>query len=167
MLDAAAKLRAARAPRSNSIPEGGGLALLEGRRVARFIFATLAADSGAEGFATMIGGRIFSRRVPQAAALPACVIQLVSAVPTSTLNGIRVFKDTLVDVHLIVDGSDIAPLVPLADRADLILQGATGIQDGANVVKLVLDDEREFDEDESGKVFSHQVQTYRTAVHAT
>lgn len=141
--------------------------MIEGRRVARFVYATLAADTGAGGVYTLLGGRIYPRRVPQAAALPSCVIQLVSATPTNTIGGRRVFKQTLVDVHLICEGSDISPLVPIADRIDTILQGAKGIQDGANVVKLVLDDEREYDEDDAGKLYSHQIQTYRTAVHAT
>jgi hypothetical protein len=140
--------------------------VIEGRRVARFIFATLKADTGAGGFNTLLGGRVYSRRVPQSAALPAAVVTLVSAPSTNTMGGLRVFKNTLVDVHLICEGADIAPLVPAADRADAILQGARGIQDGAAIVKLVLDDEREYDEDDAGKVYTHQIQTYRTAVYA-
>lgn len=140
--------------------------MIEGRRVARFVFATLKADAGVGGFNTLLGGRVYSRRVPQGIDLPAAVVQLVSAVPTNTMGGLRVFKNTLVDVHLICDGADIAPLVPAADRADAILQGAKGLQDGAAVVKLVLDDEREYDEDEAGKVYTHQIQTYRTSVYA-
>lgn len=140
--------------------------MLEGRRVARFVYATLAADTGAGGVSTLLGGRIYSRRVPQAATLPAAIVQLVSAVPRNTLNGSRVFKETLVDVHFICAGADITPLVPVADRADAILQGARGIQDGATVVKLVQDDEREYDEDDAGKAYTHQILTYRTEAYA-
>lgn len=140
--------------------------MIEGRRVARFVFATLKADTGAGGVSTLLGGRIYSRRVPASAPLPAAVVTLAAAVPTNTLGGVRVFKTTLVDVHLICDGADIAPLVPIADRADAILQGAGGLQDGADVVKLVLDDEREYDEDLAGKVYTHQIQTFRAAVYA-
>jgi hypothetical protein len=141
--------------------------MIEGRRVARFVYATLMADTGAGGVHTLLSGRIYPRRAPQAALLPACVIQLVSSFPTNTLGGRRVFKDTLVDVRLICEGSDIGPLVPIADRIDAVLQGSGGVQDGAYVVKLVLSDEREFDEDDAGKAYTHQVQTYRTEVHAT
>lgn len=139
---------------------------IEGRRVARFVYATLKADTGAGGVSTLLGGRIYSRRVPAAAPLPAAVVTLVSAAPSNTLGGVRVLKNALVDVHLICDGADIAPLVPIADRADAVLQGAGGLQDGAHVVKLVLDDEREYDEDEAGKAYTHQIQTFRTAVYA-
>jgi hypothetical protein len=143
--------------------------MLEGRRVARFVYATLAADTGVGGFSTLVGGRIYSRRVPQSMTLPACIVQLVSAVPTNTLGGNRVFKNCLVDVHLICDGSDVAPLVPIADRADAILQGAKGTQDGVVVVELRQDanGELEYDDETAGKVYTHQVQTYRSEAYAT
>jgi hypothetical protein len=130
------------------------------------MYAQLVADAGAGGVNTLLGGRIYMRRVPMAATLPALVIQLVSATASNTIGGRRAFKQALIDAHLICEGMDISTLVPIADRIDTVIQGAKGVQDGANIVKFVQEDEREYDEDEGGKVYTHQIQSYRTAVHA-
>lgn len=140
--------------------------MIEGRRAASFVYTTLAADTGAGGVSTLLGGRIYPQRVPQSAALPACVIQLVSAIPSNTVGGRRAFKTALVDVHLIAEGASMAPLSAIADRVDAVLQNVGGTSGGATVVELVQEAEREYTEDEAGKVFVHQIQTYRAAVHA-
>lgn len=134
--------------------------------MARYVYGLLTADTGAGGVSTLLGGRIYARRVPQGAALPAAIVQLVSAVPLNTMGGIRVAKNALVDVHLIAEGSDAAPLVDIADRVDLVLQGAGGSQDDAAVVELVCVNELEYDEDDAGKVYTHLIQSYRTAAYA-
>lgn len=140
--------------------------MIEGRRAAAFVYSTLVADTGAGGVNTLLGGRIYAQRAPQAVTLPCCVIQLVSAVPTNTTGGRRVFKDVLVDVHLIADGASMDALTTTADRVDTVLQNAGGTSGSATVVELVQDSEREFTEDDAGKVYMHSVQTYRCAVHA-
>ena len=140
--------------------------MIEGRRAAAFVYATLKADTGAGGVNTLLGGRIYPQRVPQNATLPACLIQLVSATPTNTTGGRRAFKTALVDVHLIAEGMSMDPLDDIADRIDTVLQSAGGSQDGASVVELVQDSEQEYTEDDAGKVYMHSVQTYRCAVHA-
>lgn len=140
--------------------------MIEGRRAAAFVYSTLAADTGAGGVHTLLGGRIYVQRVPQNATLPACVIQLVSATPTNTTGGRRVFKTALVDVHLIAEGMSMDSLDDIADRVDAVLQNVGGSSGGATVVELVQDSEQEYTEDDAGKVFMHSVQTYRCAVHA-
>jgi hypothetical protein len=140
--------------------------VIEGRRAAAFVYATLAADTGAGGVSTLLGGRIYPQRVPQNATLPACLIQLASATPTNTTGGRRVFKTALVDVHLIAEGMSMDSLDDIADRIDAVLQNAAGTKDGATIVELVQDSEQEYTEDDAGKVFMHSVQTYRCAVHA-
>jgi hypothetical protein len=140
--------------------------VIEGRRVAGYVYTKLTADTGGTGVNTLLGGRIYGRRAPQGVTLPACVIQLVSATATNTLSGVRTHQTALVDVHLIAEGSNITPLVAIADRIDTVLQGAHGISDGATVVKLRRDDEREYDEDDGGVSYCHQITTWRTEVYA-
>ena len=141
--------------------------MIEGRRVAAYVYTLLTADTGAGGVSTLLGGRIYGRRAPQGVTLPACVIQLVSSASTNTLGGVRSHAVALVDVHLIAEGASITPLVAIADRADMVLQSAGGLQDGATIVKLRRDDEREYDEDEGGVAYVHQIQTYRTEAYKT
>jgi len=140
--------------------------VIEGRRAAAFVYATLAADTGTGGVSALLGARIYSQRAPQSVTLPCCVIQMVSAVPTNTIGGRRVFKDVLVDVHLIADGASMDALTTIADRVDQVLQNAGGASGSATVVELVQDSEREYTEDDAGRVYMHSVQTYRCAVHA-
>lgn len=140
--------------------------MIEGRRAAAFVYTTLAADTGAGGVSTLLGGRIYPQRAPQNVTLPCCVIQLVSATPTNTTGGRRVFKSALVDVHLIAEGASMDPLDDIADRIDTVLQNAGGSQDSATVVELVQDAEQEYTEDDAGRGYMHSVQTYRCAVHA-
>jgi hypothetical protein len=140
--------------------------VIEGRRAAAFVYTTLAADTGAGGVSTLLGARIYPQRAPQSVTLPCCVIQLVSATPTNTTGGRRVFKTALVDVHLIAEGASMDALDDIADRVDAVLQNVGGTSGSAAVVELVQDSEQEFTEDDAGKVYMHSIQTYRCAVQA-
>jgi hypothetical protein len=57
---------------------------IEAQRVAGLVWDLLKADTGAGGVNTLVSGRIYRDRVPQAAALPAVTVALVSSVPTRT-----------------------------------------------------------------------------------
>ena len=140
--------------------------MLEGRRVARYVFTLLAADTGPGGASTLVGGRIYARRAPQSVVLPALVVQQVSSVTVTTLGGVRVFANNQTDVRAIFDGGNTGQMVAIGDRVDAVLQGAGGLQDGARVVKLVKTDELEMDTDEAGKPYAHLIQTFGTPAHA-
>ena len=52
--------------------------MIEGQRVAAFVFDRLAADTGAGGVSTLVGGRIYRDVVPQTAVLPAVTLPLMA-----------------------------------------------------------------------------------------
>lgn len=137
--------------------------MIEGQRVAGLVFDLLKADAGAGGVNTLVGGRIYRDRVPQSVALPAVTITLVSSVPTNTMGGKRVFQNVLVDVRVVTDG--LVYPTAIADRADTVIQNATGIKDTVHVVELVQDSVQAFIEDDAGKSYSHIVATYRTPAY--
>lgn len=141
--------------------------MIEGHRVAKFVMDTLTADAGVGGVNTLVGGRIRRDRLGQTMPLPGITVTLVSSVDENTLGGFRVFGVNLVDVRVVGDGNgDYGPLVPIADRVDAVLQNARGLKDGATVVKLRRDGMQEFVEDDSGKPYTHVIQTYRSEAHA-
>lgn len=137
---------------------------LEGQQVAGWVYDQLVADSGAGGVATLCGGRIYRDRAPQATALPAVTVTLVSHTDTNTVGGRRVFAVTLVDVRVVGDGTGYQNTI--AARADVVLQNAAGSRNGVQVVELRRDQLQAFIEDDSGKSYSHVIQTYRSEAHA-
>lgn len=137
---------------------------LEGQQVASWIWDQLVADAGAGGVNTLLSGRIYRDIVPQAAALPAATVTLVSHTDENTLGGLRVFAVTLVDVRVVGDGGGYQNTA--AARVDTVLQNAKGTKSGVTIVKLRRDGVQAFVENESGKLYSHVIQTYRSEAHA-
>lgn len=138
--------------------------MIEAQRVASLVYDLLAADTGVGGVHTLTGGRIYRDQVPQAAALPAVTVTLVSSVPTNTIGGRRVFQNVLVDVRVVADGNVYANAI--ADRIDAVLQGAGGTKDTVKVVELVQDSVQAFIETDSGRNYAHVLATYRTPAFA-
>lgn len=136
---------------------------LEGQRVASLVWDLLRADTGAGGVSTLVGARIYRDVVPQAAALPAVTVTLVSATDTNTLGGQRVFSNTLVDVRVIADGWVYANAI--ADRVDVVLQNVGGLKESVHVVELRREAVQAFVENDSGKLFAHLISTYRSEAY--
>ena len=138
--------------------------MIEGQRVASLVFDLLKADTGGSGVNTLVSGRIYRDRVPQAALLPAITVTLVSGTDTNTLGGLRVFQNVLVDVRVVSDGVSYANAI--ADRVDTVIQNASGIKEAVSIVELVRDQVTAYIEDDAGKSYSHIVATYRTPAYA-
>jgi hypothetical protein len=138
--------------------------MLEGQRVASFVFDTLKADSGAGGVNTLVSGRIYRDRVPQTALLPAVTVTLVSATDTNTLGGNRVFANILVDVRVVNDGTVYSNAI--ADRIDTVIQQAAGLKELVHVNELRREQVMAFTEDDAGKAYAHLVMTYRSEAYA-
>lgn len=147
--------------------------MIEASRVAAFVWSALVADSGLGGVNVLLGGtpstpgRIYQDQVPQAAALPAATVTLVSATDSNTLGGLRVFGAVLVDVRIVGTGASYGTIGPIADRADLVLQNRSGASGGVRVVELRREQVQRFVENEAGAAFSHILSTYRTEAYAT
>jgi hypothetical protein len=139
--------------------------MIEGQRVASFVWSALTGDAGAGGVNTLLGGRIYRDQVPQAAALPAATVTLVSATDSNTLSGIRGFVSVLVDVRVVGSGATYGPLNPIADRVDAVLQGKHGTDGVVVVVKLRREQPQAFLETDSGVTYAHVIQTFRTEAY--
>lgn len=140
---------------------------LEGMAVASFVWNTLNNDTGAGGVNTLLGGRIYVGMIPQAAALPAVSVTLVSSTATNTMGGRRVVERTLVDVHLVAEGIDFTSLNTVAKRVDTVLQNTAGSNAGVQAVELVREQTTAFTEDDAGKAYAHIVQSFATPAYVT
>lgn len=138
--------------------------MIEPQRAVSQVYDLLAADTGAGGVSTLVGGRIFRDVVAQTAALPAVTVGLVSAVDANAIRGRRVFQRILVDVRVIGDGSGYQNAI--ADRIDTVLQNTGGTKDGVQVVEWRREQVQAFLEDVSGKLYSHLITTWRTESYA-
>jgi hypothetical protein len=142
---------------------------VEGARVARFVWQTLKNDAGVGGVNTLLGGRIYRDRLPQAVALPAATVTLVSSTDTVTQGGARVFSNALVDVRVVGNGVDYGALLPAADRADAVLnttRGQSADSVGTFFVnKLRREQTQMYVEDQAGVAYSHVLQTYRSEAY--
>lgn len=137
--------------------------MVEGQRLLSHVVATLQADTGAGGVATLTGGRIYRDRVPAAAALPAATVTLVSATDATTLGGLRVLATVLLDVRVVGAGSSYGPINPIAERVDAVLDQRHAEANGVDVVKLRRDQAQAFVEaDAGGLTYAHVIQTYRS-----
>jgi Protein of unknown function (DUF3168) len=138
--------------------------MIEGQQVAAFVYDRLVADAQ---IATMLGGRVYRDLVPSAAPLPAATVTLVSSTDVNTLGADRAFGAVLVDVRVIGDGSSYGPINPIADRVDAVLQNVSGVRQAVNVVELRREQVQAFIENESGKLYTHIVATYRTEAYTS
>ena len=136
---------------------------VEAQQVVGFVFDALAADTA---FSSAVGGRIYRDLVPQAAALPAATVTLVSATDVNTLGADRAFETVLVDVRVVMSGSSYGPINAAADRADAVLQNRLGTRGGVAVVELRREQVQTFIETEAGATFAHIIQSYRSEAHA-
>lgn len=137
--------------------------MIEGQRVASLVYDLLKADAGAGGVNTLVSGRIYRDRVPQAALLPAVTVTLVSATDTNTMGGIRVFSNTLIDVRVVSDGALYANAI--GDRIDTVLQNVSGLKDTVHTVELRREQVQAYIEDDAGKSYAHLVATYRSEAY--
>jgi Protein of unknown function (DUF3168) len=146
---------------------------LEGHDVCSLVWSLLVADAGPGGVNTLLGGtpttpgRIYQDVVPQAAALPAATIGLVAAPDTNTLGGVHVMSTVDVDVRVVTSGTGYGPLVPIARRVNVVLDGAHGTNGESYAYRVRRIDFRRMPETDAGGSFRHLIGTYRTEAHPT
>jgi len=140
--------------------------MIEGQRVASFVWSALTADAGVGGVNTLLSGRVYRDQVPQAAALPAATVTLVSSTDSNTLGGLRALGNVLVDVRVVGPGAGYGALNAVADRVDAVLQNRSGTNGGVVVVELRREQTQAYVETEAGANYSHIVATYRTEAYA-
>lgn len=128
--------------------------------------------SGDSTLSALVGARIGREPIiPVATGLaryPFVTVGVQSDTPLGTLNGTRVWEDTIVRVSAwALAGQGEALLRQIKDRADTLLQGYGGVTGGVQVVKFRLISVDTLPEnDEEGQKL-HAVLLYRTEARET
>lgn len=144
---------------------------IEGYDVCVLVWELLVADSGPGGVNTLVGGtptkpgRIYHDQIPQDAALPGITVGLVAAPDLATIGGAHVLANVQVDVRVIGAGINYGPIVPIARRVNVVLDGAGGTTAETRAWKLARIDTRRGPADDGGSAFRQVIQTYATPAH--
>ncbi len=105
--------------------------MIESERALKAAYAALAADSTLAGLLGT-GNRIHESVAPEGTATPFIVLDVPAATDLTAVGGARIWQDTFVSVTVRGKGLT-SSIVPIADRADALIQGASAVVDGVTI----------------------------------
>lgn len=128
--------------------------------------------SGDSALSSLVGARMGrSPIIPVATGLarfPYLDIGTQTNTPLDTLNGTRVWEDTIVRVSIwTTAGQGHGVMRQISDRVDTLMQGYGGTTGGAQIVKFRLVETTDLNEDDEEGQKLHRVLLYRTEARAT
>ncbi len=99
--------------------------MIETVRIEQWLYALLSGDSL---LSTLVGGRIYSYVAPQGAPppWPLVVYSYQGGYDVRGVGPARIMVSAVYQIKAIGQGQSFAPLQPVADRLDALLQGASG-----------------------------------------
>lgn len=141
--------------------------MIESERALRAAYQRLAGDTTLTALLPAGAGGIHESVAPENTATPFVVLDVPAATDMGTLDGRRIWSNTLVSATVRGRGLTSA-IVPIADRIDALLDGYAVTVDGAHVEKL----RRERGSRlpvvvENGIRYPAILQVYRSEVYAT
>lgn len=139
--------------------------MIEAERVKMAIWRRLAGDSALTALLPSGANSIFHSVASLNAALPNVILDIPASTDVNSLDGTRIWANTLASVIVRGRGSG-AALLPIADRIDALLQGYTVTLDGVLVVQLRRETGGPLPtEVDSGVLYPAYFQQYRTEAH--
>lgn len=139
--------------------------LLGEERLMRSVYGRLVGDAALNG-PLGLGQRVFRDLAPPETSFPLALLSVASSVDMTTLSGVHVWQDVVVQVKLTMRGADRGPLVPLAERVAALLDGYGITAEGVVVVKLrrTLSPPQPIETTAGGQMYAHVNQQFRTEV---
>src|SRR5947209_4695543 len=104
--------------------------------VTRFIVEHLAADGQTPG-SPLAGIALYDGIAPEGSSYPLVQIQHIATTTKLVLGGRKLWDEAVFQVEAFGRGTDITPLIPIADRVDDVLHLASGTTVGGQVVDCV------------------------------
>ncbi|HXF08991.1 MAG TPA: DUF3168 domain-containing protein [Candidatus Acidoferrales bacterium] len=126
--------------------------MIESVRVDQWLYGLLSGDATLNG---LVNGRIYGYLAPQDAALPFVLYSHQSGVDVRGVGPTRIMVGFIYQVKAVGQGPSFAPLQPIADRIDTLLQGASGSVVDGLVLACVRESTVAFVEVESGVQYRH------------
>jgi len=129
--------------------------MIETVRVEQWLYALLTGDTGPDGVHTLVGGRIYSYVAPQGAELPYVVYSYQGGYDVRGVGPARIMVSAVYQIKAIGQGHSFAPLQPVADRLDALLQGASGSVLDGHVLMCVREQPVAYVEISAGVPYRH------------
>lgn len=108
-----------------------------------WISETLKGDATLAG---LINGRVYRRAIPENPTMPLVSYQHQGGTVLSVVGAIRVWGDLVYVVKAYATTHNNETLVPIMDRVDALLHGASGTFDGQHIWSCTLEEEIELDD---------------------
>ena len=132
--------------------------MLETTRIEQWLYEVLSGDSA---LAAAVGGRIYAYLAPPEAGTPFVVFAYQSGADTVAIGMSRVLTAALYQVKVVGTGWSSAPLQPIADRIDAVLQAASGSVVDGQILGCTREQPISYVEATDGVVYRHLGGLYR------
>jgi len=132
--------------------------MLETVRVEQWLYRVLSQDMT---LGDMVGGRIYAYVAPQDAPFPFILISHQAGHDVRGVGPARVMVSLVYQVKVVGQGGSFAPLQPIADRIDALLQGASGAVVDGQVLMCVREQPVAYVEVDDGVQYRHLGGLYR------
>lgn len=100
----------------------------------QWLYARLSSDPV---LAQLVGERIYSPPAPPGAELPFVLYRYQAGYDVRGVGATRIMTDLVYQVQVVGRGASVSPLQPIADRLDVLLQGASGSVGNGRVLTCV------------------------------
>lgn len=121
--------------------------MIETLRVDQWLYGVLSGDAT---LSSLVGGRIYGYIAPQDAPLPFVVYSHQEGHDVRGVGPARIMASLVYQVKAVGQGGSFAPLKPIADRLDQLLQGASGTIVDGRVLMCVREQTVEYVEVDDG-----------------
>jgi len=130
----------------------------ETSRVAQFLYETLSSDMELMSLAS----GVFEVPAPQGVPYPLVCFSMLSASDSTTGDTLqRIFSHQLWTVFAVVEDVSFSVAVPIIDRVDELLEGTSGLTDGATIYNVSREGSIRLVEEVEGKQYRHLGGEYR------
>lgn len=136
--------------------------MIESCEAETWIYATLAADTGAGGVATLATGGIHAGVAPQGSTSPFVVYNRQGGADVMGLGAQRIMAGMLYQIKAVASGGSKAAAKAIANRIDTLLHAASGTTASGRILSCVRESEVNYVEvDETGERWNHLGGLYR------
>ncbi len=139
--------------------------MIETVRIEQWLYNTLTTDSVLN---SLVGDRVYAYQAPQEATFPLIVFARMSGRDVRVVGPARVLANELYEVKAIGRGTTIgfAALKAIADRIDVLLDGASGAVADGQILACVRENALSYAETDADQIYCHLGGLYRIYVKA-
>lgn len=140
--------------------------MIETVRVEQWLYGLLTSDTGPGGVSTLVGGRVYAYVAPSEAAFPLVVYSRQAGHDVMGIGTARIMASEVYQVRVIGKAATVSfgTIKAIADRIDVLLQGANGSAVDGRILSCVREQGISYVEVAEAGVYSHLGGLYRIQV---